>query len=478
MIGSTAGGQTHVAIDWGYFQAEGRQTRLEVYLGFNRSSLDYLSEGEHFVARPAVVVMIKRRGTIIAFRELEMADRRPQATGYIAQQADFTLKPGSYDLLVVAEDRSGPLVDTTLAIEVPRLRRRGIRISSLQPSYLVRKDATGRQFTKQGLLVVPNAAVVYDREHPLLWYYTEIYGITPGDSLVVETFIALDESPVYIPDVRRIAAANLSFIEWGAVNLAGFTPGDYNLSCKAAVGDETVVSKVDFHVAEPDTTDIGQQSGVDLARGIAAVRPQFNLARYEAADSTTQVRWLARAAARLAKTVKQDSANYLGELQSSWPLAKRYDPGWNTTGRLSELGRVMLLYGLPAGIQVYPATNSTTEYQVWDYSSLDSGRVVVFSYSAARAEYILAHGTLPGTPFNAGWQDRLPARFAAVEAPSEQATADSTATDSTAVEPLELGPEPEIPEPAPLAQPADTTEAPAEQAATDSTATDSTAVEP
>ncbi len=442
-----------VAIAWGAFRASGGQTRLEVYLGLDRSALDWQDDGDHRVAQAALVVMVMRRGAIIAFKELQVVDRRPQAPGRIPKQATFTLKPGKYDLQVVAEDRRGSLVDTTLALEITRWGRRGIQFSSLVPAYTISPNTIKSEFTRQGLMVLPNAAAGFEH-NSLLWYYAELYGLTPQDNILLETIVTRDSQEASIGEPRMFGSAALMLREWGAVNLTGYEPGAYQLELRATVNDDTVLAGAEFQVLPVDTTGDSSRVYIDLAPGLAAVWPRFDLNRYEKADSAIQVQLLARTISRLARTVERDSATYLEQLATHWPLARQNDPGWGGAGHLSESGRVILLFGLPTAIQRYPASGSRGAYQVWDYTAAGSGGVIVFSDNdnVGRGRETLVHGTLPGTPFDAGWQGILPTRFAAAPAgpvlpPAgdslETAVGDSTATDAAIVEPLE--------------QPADTT---------------------
>ncbi len=443
LLAAVLSAKVPVAIAWGTFRAPSGQTRLEVYLGLDRFALDWRDDGDHQVARAAAVVMVKRRGAIIAFKELEVVDRRPQAPGRIPKQATFTLKPGKYDLQVVVEDWQGSLVDTTLALEITSWGRTGIQISSLQPAYLISPNTTRPEFTRQGLMVLPNAAGDFSDHNPLLWYYTELYGLTPQDSILLKTTITRDSQEVSIGEPRMFASAALTLREWGAVNLSGYEPGAYHLDLRVTVNADTVSAGARFQVLPADTPRDSSLAHIDLAPGLAAVWPRFDPVRYQQADSAIQAQLLARTITRLARTVERDSANYLEELTAHWPLARLYDPGWAGAGRLSERGRVILLYGLPTAIQQYPASGSRGAYQVWDYTASGSGGVIVLSDLTGRGRETLVHGTLPGTPFDAGWQGILPVRYAA--APVLQPEVDSletvggeiTATDSVVAAPVE-----------------------------------------
>ena len=444
LLAAVLSAQGPVAIAWGTFRASGGQTRLEVYLGLDRTALEWRDDGDHQVARAAAVVMVKRRGAIIAFQELDIVDRRPQAPGRIPKQATFTLKRGKYDLQVVVEDRHGSLVDTTLSLEITRWGRRGIQISTLQPAYLISPHTARPEFAREGLMVLPNAAGDYSERNPLLWYYTELYGLTPQDSILLETTVTRDNEEIAVGPPRIVASGGLMLREWGAINLTGYEPGAYHLELRVTVNDDTVSAGAGFQFISADTTRDSSFAHIDLAPGLAAVWPRFDPVLYQQADSAIQAQLLARTINRLARTVERDSVTFLEELTAHWPLARQYDPAWAAAGRLGERGRVIFLYGLPTAIQRYPASGSRGAYQVWDYSAIGSGGVIVFGDLPGRNRESLVHGTLPGTPFEAGWQGILPDRFADAptdtvlqpEGDSLEAGAGSTGTDSAAVEPI------------------------------------------
>ncbi|UCH63840.1 MAG: hypothetical protein JSU77_05190 [Fidelibacterota bacterium] len=418
-----------VKLDLGLFRTESNRTRLEVYLGLDRRGITYKREGNRYAAHLAGVVLIKQRGQIIQFQEMVIDDVVDHldngAQGIIPKQVTFSLNPGSYELQVTVGDRHGNQSDSTLQVEVPGYRDSGLEISTIQLSNLIRRSDGLKEFFKRGLTVWPNAGCIYSSDRPLLWHYTEVYGLTPLDTVTIRTGIWRDNTEVISLGPRRTLSPSLVFSDWGAVDLSSLAAGDYRFSLAIAVDGDSISVMKPFRVVREvpvpgDSGDIlvglSPAELTDFARGLRMLPTGLNLQRFRSIDSTGRLQIVRDAAREIAHGLVQDSSLQTGELLRRWGLVKAYDRDWRSRRQLTEQGRTMFLYGTPAAVETYPATSTLREHQIWTYIYADSigpsGQAsrtdqFVFVDREGYGEFALVHATAPGAVQNDNWRREL-----------------------------------------------------------------------
>ena len=499
-------------LDLGLFRAEGNRSRLEVYISLDRQGVTYERERGRYTAHLAAVVLLKQRGQIIHFRELAIDDAVDNLDdgprGMIFRQATFSLAPGSYDLQVVVEDRQGNRSDSTLQAEVPGYGGPGLEISAIQLAGLVRRSGGPKEFFKGGVTVWPDARSVYDNDQPLLWHYTEVYGLTPLDTLEIRTGIWRDSTEVISLGPRRTRSPSLVFSDWGAINVSALAAGDYRLSLTITADGDSISALKPFRVVweAPAPSDSGDVlaglSPAELtgfARGLGLLPTELDLRRFRSMDSTGRRRMVEEAAREVVRGPGQDSSLHTGELLRRWGQVKAYERDWRSHRRLTEQGRTMLLYGPPAAIETYPATSALREYQIWTYTyadstdqsepdSLSGTSQFVFVDREGYGEFTLVHGTAPGAVWNENWRRELswgvpiPAAEQAAPAAEVIKGAAAAVVDTVRAEPALIdtliAPEPQAPQDTLTTDTSAVILVPSDTAAIDTAAVNSLPLEP
>gem|GEM_PF-6575883 len=480
-------------LDLGLFRAEGNRSRLEVYLDLDRRWVTYKREGGRYAAHLAGVILLKQRGQIVHFREMAIDDvvdhLEDGSQGAIPIQATFSLTPGSYDLQIVVENQQGNRSDSTLQVEVPRYGGLELEMSTIQLAGLVRRSAGPKEFFKRGLTVWPHTGGIYDNDRPLLWHYTEVYGLTPLDTVEIRTGVWQNGTEVISLGPRRTPSPSLVFSDWGAVNLSALAAGDYRLSLTITVDGDSISALKPFRVVREapvpsDSSDVlaglSPAGLTDFARGLILLPTELDPQRFRSMDSTGRRQIVRDAAREVAHGLVQDSSLHIGELLRRWEQVKAYDRDWRSRRRLTEQGRTMFLYGPPAKIETYPATSVLREYQIWTYTYADStdpsgpdglsgtGQFV-FVDREGYGEFALVHATAPGAVQNEDWRRELswvPVQvdkqaIPAVEVIEEEAAAavvDTVRAEPASVDSLAV-PAAEVGEKGAVSAPVDTTQA-------------------
>ena len=429
-LGSSQGhtvNRLDVAIDTGRFRATGGRSNLEVYLGIDRALLTYDRDQGQPDVTLAAVVLLKQRGQVVDFRELQVRDvlgwRTENPKGRIPKRATFTLAPGTYLLQVVVEDQLGIKFDSTFQVEVPAYREWGLDMSTVQLAALVQRAGSRQdEFFKHGLAARPQATAIFGGDHPLLWYLAVVYGVTHLDTVEIEATIWQDSLEVFSTGPKRTLSPALTYVDRGAINVSALSPGTYRLEIKAAAAGDSTAGTTPFQVvgsgaAPGDSGDglagLSPDDLMGFALGLDAAWPRLDVNRIQAEKVAARGAMVRRFTGELATIVGQDSSAYLGELLHRWPKVIAFDHLRQAADSLSQQGRTMFLYGMPETVAVYPATRTQREYQIWAYPSPDSSRQVIFIDGDGDGHLALVHATLPGAAAlgwerNEDWRQQLP----------------------------------------------------------------------
>lgn len=416
-----------VAIDTGLFRAGGGRSNLEVYLGIDRALLTYDPDQGQPDVTLAAVALLKQRGQVVDFKELQIRDvlrgRTESPKGRIPKLANFTLAPGTYLLQVVVEDQLGSKFDSTFQVVVPAYREWELDMSTVQLAALVQRSTSRKdEFFKHGLVAWPRASAVFGGDHPLLWYLAVVYGVTHLDTVEIQATIWQDSLEVFSTGPKRTPSPALTYVDRGAINVSALNPGTYRLELKAVAAGDSTSSTTHFQVVGSDAAPVDSGDGlaalppddlIGFALGLHAAWPRLDERRFRAANDAARGAMVRRFTGKLAAIVGQDSSAFLGELLHRWPRVMAFDHLRQATDSLSRQGRAMLLYGLPETIAVYPATRTQREYQIWTYPHPDSSSQVAFIDGDGDGNFTPVHTTLPGAMAlgwerNEDWRQQLP----------------------------------------------------------------------
>ncbi len=417
IAGILKAGEIPFALELGMFQSDGNLSRLEVYLRIDQRQLSYEQESSRYANHLAGVVLLMRRGQIIDFRELAIDDFQNVSgsisDSIIIERAVFNLAPGAYDLQVVVEDQHGNRSDSTLQVSVPRYRGTELEMSTILLANMIRRSTGQSAFSRRGLTVRPKVETVYNDEQPLLWYYTEVYGLAPLDTFEIQATIWHDSTEVIIPITTLHTTSTMVFNEWGSINLSTLAEGDYSLALAVNLGGDTSSVMKPFTITRgalviDDSSDVlGSFSEADLtnfAGDLSLLQPDLDVQRFNSADSVDRLRMIRDAAGKIELKFVEDSSDNLANLVRRWDYARTYGQDLSTRGQSTDQGQIILLYGLPDMIDAYPVIGVLRRHQIWTYTYGDSTGQVVFMDLEGGAELSVVHMTIPGGSTNEQWR--------------------------------------------------------------------------
>ncbi len=492
--------QPAVKFDIASFRGRSGLVSVDIYLQFDRAQLGYVANKAGFFTKLAAVALLKQSGQIITFDQLEIVDQLSRSgdvsSGSFTRFITFDLTPGDYDLeLAVTDDRGGEF-DSTMQLQLSGYQAHTVGISSAVLATAIHPRKSSKQLQRRGFNIYPLATDMVGATDGLLWYYCELYGLTPEDTVAVQTVVTDSAGTIYTTSVITALTAGLVYPHWGALNPAMLVGGRYELRVTVQIGADTISTVHAFSVTAADTgaaesDSVGRvwdmASRRRLERIVSLMGGSIDQMRFIELDSLEQMNMLEEQASTLGAPVADSTTTVLEDWIERWQWIRNSDPGYRYSGRITAAGELVLLHGLPVTIDRHGPTPTHWGYQTWQYDDADTNFVVLLETGGAGITMLT--GSLSGLIMRDDWQLALSRAtdLAAYFAPPE-AIVDSTAVaaEQEADAPAETMAEPEQEADAPaetMAEPEQEADAPAETMAepelpvVEATVTDTTAAE-
>lgn len=427
-------------LDYSRFSGSDGFEYVEFYLGIPRDRLFYQEADTGFQAAFRIQINIDQADSLISSHAWENQDNiaspdvvRP---GQILQDVKgFYLKPGEYSVRVMVQDlqienRKEKQTDLTIRTRDGS----ALSTSDIQLALHIKRNSGESKFVKNGYRILPNPGRVYTESGPILYYYLEIYGLSPlkalSDSSYTVIADVLDQNGKQIQaisDKRRMRNAS-SLVELGNVRIGGLSTGTYGLRVQVidpSAGD-SVTANVLFYVyrqrdliqSKPSEASIDYTRDIEfLSMDEPTLDQHFQYAKYISGKNEEnayrkldlvgkrrfmQEFWQKRDTnvMTLENEYKEKYYNRLRQavLKFSSPNKK----GWNT-----DRGRVLILYGQPDDIKRYTSGNWGRSYEIWQYFKVEGGVEFIFADESGYGEYKLVHSTATNEVRDLDWRERL-----------------------------------------------------------------------
>lgn len=408
-------------VDYARFRQDDQSGYLEVYYSFHPRLLTFMQENGKFHAGIALSTRLLRAGAEEAVADknmaLHLAEADTAATWYrfpFVTQTGFVLPQGDYTLEVTAVDSLAPnrKVTAKAQVNIPAYGP-AVMLSDLE---LCKKIAPSQNktdlFYKNALEVVPQPEPLFGvSTSPVLFYYAELYRLTPNLSYSINSQILDSDGKVVYEKSREQKYAGSSGMIVDNKMVTALPSGKYHLRCVVSdqAGAELARSEKTFftmnpHV-QPAVVSVADQMRNEFA-GLSEeeLAAEFRAAQYLASpeDKKTFVQLSSADAKRdfLAKFWAEAErgradkpairrADYLRRVK----LANQEYSAFGKDGWRTDRGRVLILYSRPDEIERYPAETNSKAYEVWRYFQIEQGVEFIFIDRNGYGEYLLVHST-------------------------------------------------------------------------------------
>jgi GWxTD domain-containing protein len=424
-------------MDVARFRASDDWSYLEVYFSIPREKLDYRKKDDHYQSDFRIQVEVFSKDSLAARYQRDISDQIDSLGSlrvgqYIYDQASFYLREGNYSIRGGVLDLFHKTENwTTRELIVVPFSRDSLSLSDVQLAVQIQPDTSQKKFVKNGYRIIPNPRHLYGIELPILYYYVEIYNLSPLSDGVDSTYAVkisiLDAKENSVKSLEPINGIRrgASLIEIRNVYIGDLVSNTYQLRLDVTDGasGECVSKEIPFNVyREIDFMRKGQ-SDVTVSPMINTefsvmeeeeVDEQFELCNYIATQQEK------KRYNKLTLTGKREFMKQFWQIRdediftpenaykrdylervayANSNFSSYYKKGWKT-----DRGRILLQYGMPDEIERFPSEISGKAYQIWHYFKIQGGIrfyfVDVRSYGVMR----LVHSTSRNEIHDFEWQ--------------------------------------------------------------------------
>lgn len=446
-----------VNLDLASFGYDAQHSLLEVYLAFEAQSLPFVQEeGQYRATLPVALVLMRNTDATLGATpqgavwqdsltlRFVVADTSALAEGqHFLHQVRAAVPPGEYELQVRLPGARLPGSAARQDLEL----RRDVVVPNYQASDLVGlSDITlasaidpsqdrDDPFYKNGLLIRPNANLLFGQGLPLLYYYAEAYNPASlaGDDgrYTVLTYVAEANRPQPLPGLERrlertprspdivAGSFDLSMLPSGAYFLRVALLNDANEAVaenarKFFVYNPNVARpKADGPAETFETSPYAVMPQEEVERALAhisviATETERRRAR-DIRDLDEQRRflmefWQARDP-RPDTPINEFKEEFYSRLQyANERYASGRREGWQT-----DRGRIVIKYGLPASVEPHLYDRETIPHEIWQYNNIpgEGQALFVFADRNRFGDFELLHATVAGERKMLDWQAQL-----------------------------------------------------------------------
>lgn len=432
-------------VDQSVFALDAEHSLVELYFGFGIKPEQFQQNDQGYGARlPLQVTLASSSGepawsdsTVLNFVVADTAGL--SAGSSFLHQIRAPLTPGAYELRVTIprDERSGRQeLQIRRAIEVPSFGESGkAAISDLTLASSVQPGADRNDpFYRNGLVVRPNAGLLYGKGLPQLFYYAETYNagtLGGGDGqYTVRVYVTgangTEPAAGLVKQIEREVRSPDVLV--GSFDLAGLSTGAYvlHLALMDDTGKPTLEETRKFFVFNPDVAAAGRMVDMTFEGSPYATMPESEVKiQIEHLDALATERerrrlrnltdlddqrrflmdfWNKRnpVPGSAVNTFKEEfyrRLHYANERYSSGPMQ-----GWKT-----DRGRTLIKYGSPTNIDPHLYERDLLPHEIWRYDNIpgEGESIFVFADRNGFGQFELVHSNVAGERSLPDWEQEL-----------------------------------------------------------------------
>jgi len=413
---------------------------LEVYFGIPRDRLHFEAVDSAFQAQFQIQIDVYQTDSLISSQTWQNQDQvnfldAIQSGQTLQDVKGLYLKPGNYAIHALVHDLSNrnqkeKIVDVEIAID----DETKLSMSDIQLALYIKKDTDESKFVKNGYRILPNPGRVYTSAGPILYYYLEIYGLSPlndgiDSSYTVSIELQNDQGQRVrkMADKKKIRNAS-SLVEMGNMHVGALKTAAYSLNVGVVdhASNDSVSSRILFYVyrqqdlVQMQDSEINEDYGKDiecLSMDESSLNQHFEYVKYIATRNETKAykkldvqgkRMFMQEFWRKRDTNEMTIQNeFKDEYYTKINITKQQFSTPNREGWKTDRGRVLIIYGEPDDIKRYTFGSWGRPYEVWQYFKVEGGVEFIFADESGYGQYILIHSTATNQIHDFEWLSRL-----------------------------------------------------------------------
>jgi len=429
----------HYDVDYSRFKASDGWVYVEIYFSIPRNILEHKEERNGYSAEYEIQVKISNEDSIVSSKSWKRTDTVDSLSMITRGQRLYDiysvyLKAGNYNLRVNVKDiyqNISRWYDNSITIvQFPDTK---LSVSDVELAINLVPSNEKNSFTKNGYKIIPNPAAVYDTKWSKIYYYCEIYNLSPRlpqhDSTYSVHLLLKDQQGSFIKDIRKkthIRKAK-ALVDVGHFDVSNLLSGGYQLHLIVkdhGTNDSIAIQKNFIFYRAADFAVVGavktkkDPEAYNEYQGMSEqeIDDQFEKARYIATNNEKDVYedldlvgkrefmagfWLRRDDSPKTPVIeyKQNYFKRIEQANQHYTMGEK--EGWRT-----DRGRILLSYGKPDDIERISGGTGSIPYQKWIYYYIEGGIEFVFVDARGFGDYRLVHSTSVNELQDYEWQQR------------------------------------------------------------------------
>ncbi len=235
------GVHTSFQVDFAQFQAGKDWEYLELYYSIPRDRLNYQQNNNNFDAEYIFHVHIIQNDSVITHQTWKRFDRVARLSKikegqFVYDLAAFFLKPGNFTVVsVVIDQNQDTLAAHTDTIQMRQMDKSQLTMSDIELAVEIKPDTTKHIFSKNNFSVIPNASGLYGLELSDVYFYCEIYQLSPleqgRDSTYSVTTGVFNQNQMLVKTLPKRIRPRISqaVVEYGQIDISDLPTGKYEL---------------------------------------------------------------------------------------------------------------------------------------------------------------------------------------------------------------------------------------------------------
>jgi len=305
-------------------------------------------------------------------------------------------------------------------------------VSNIELATSIKNNGVSKEsiFYKNSFEIYPNPAVLYSEKMPVIYFYSELYGLkdTSENKLKLNKMVLNSKGQTVYKKSKKLSNKSNSIVDVGFINMKKLPTDTYTLmlgiaSEKADVGKVSSKKFFFYNPSVEDTTNYSKKniSYMDTEFGVLSDEEcdaEFDVCMYIATSKDVkQYDQLTDVAAKRKFLYNfwtpKDTNPYTpgNEYRTEFMIRKDFadnkysylgKKGWKT-----DRGRVLMVYGQPDEIDRNPSETGTNPYETWVYQSIEGGVIFIFGDVTSYGNFELLHSTKRGEIVDPNWMRRL-----------------------------------------------------------------------
>jgi GWxTD domain-containing protein len=332
----------------------------------------------------------------------------------VYDQWNDKLNPGDYLLEVnIQDENTGLKGNAQFNFSIHRISTEEFASSSIEFASRIITSSGNDIFAKGNKSIIPNPSRRYGVLNPILLIYYELYNIGEDEKDSLEIYYSINsstnETSKEFPPVRISKQHESTGITHG-LSVANLRSGIYNINI--VVKDKNLMHTLSrqFEVMQGDFAD--QKSSVSLKDSdifesiLSVIGTDEQVKNYRKLNQTGKTAFIINFWESRDPSPGTPENEYLQKIQQRFIYA-RNNYGWGgIKGWLTDMGRMVIKYGIPDEVLQFNSEAGYFPYQIWLYQD-NREYQFVFGDIQNNGRYILLHSNREGEVSNPYWKEQV-----------------------------------------------------------------------